>query len=213
MKEIYEVGRWDGKHLDEIPITELSSLQFILENLPVDIEIDITAGDQVYDSIEDYINERTENFFDTKEEDYKKIVGKCFMNEKKNIAVKVVGLRDDYDHPYYEADGHVHEFLYEEYEKYDDSWHNKQYNWLQETAKGAYAEYNKEYLKWCLTSQTDMNVGSEEMYHLGKDGNLYVDITCGGDYVVFTPISPATFEVIREEAIENDGEYEVEKEE
>ena len=208
MDRIVEIGRWDGKHLDEIPITELSTLQFILENLPVDIEIDITAGDQVYDSVEDYINERTSQFFDAKEEDYKKIIGTCFMNKGKDIVVKVVGIRDDYDDKYYESDHHVANFLFEKFEQYGDGWHIQDYNWLQETARGQ-GEYGKKYMRWCLTSETDMNIASESMFMLGKDGNLYVDISCGGDYDVYKPMNAATFELIREEAINNDGEYTV----
>ena len=213
MEKICEIHAWKGKHLDDLSLNDLSELNYILEQLPVDIDVDIVVGDCPYDSLETYIEERREDFFNVTDEDYKKIVGTCFINGRKNVALKVVGLRDDYDHPYYKSDGHMHEFLYEQYEKYDDTWHNKDYIWLQETAKGAYAEQNKEYLKWCIDSQTEMNIGSEEMYHLGKDGNLYVDITCGGDYIVFTPMSAATFEVIKAEAIENDGEYKVEKEE
>ena len=208
MDRIVEIGRWDGKHLDEIPITELSDLRFILENMPVDIEIDITAGDMVYESIEEYIQERTEQFFDVKEEDYKKITGTCFMNADRSVAVKVVGIRDDYDDPYYKTDHHVDNFLFEKFERYSDgSWHIQKYNWLQETAKGEHPD--EKYLKWCLTSETDMNIGSESMFHLGKDSNLYVDITCGGDYDIYKPISSIRFELIKSEALENDGEYKV----
>jgi hypothetical protein len=54
-----------------------------------------------------------------------------------------------------------------------------------------------------------MNIASEEMYHLGKDGKLYVDISCGGDYDEFGPLSSVNFELIREEAINNDGYYKI----
>ena len=54
-----------------------------------------------------------------------------------------------------------------------------------------------------------MNIGSESMFHLGKDSNLYVDITCGGDYDIYKPISSIRFELIKSEALENDGEYKV----
>lgn len=208
MKNITEIHKWEGKHLDEIPITELSDLRYILENMPVDIEIDITAGDKVYDNIDEYIYERTTQFFDVKEEDYKNIVGRCFINNDKSIAVKVVGIRDDYDDPCYKSDHHADNFLFERFERYsDDSWHVQDYNWLQETAKGKYPD--EKYLKWCLTSETDMNIGSESMFHLGKDGNLYVDITCGGDYDVYKPISSIRFELIKDDALKNDGGYKV----
>lgn len=206
MEKITETYKWKGKHLDEVPIEDLSDLRYILGNLPTDIETDITAGDMVYDSIEEYIQERTEQFFDAKEEDYKKIIGTCFMNTDKSVAVKVVGVRDDYDDPYYKTDHHVDYFLFERFERRrDGSWHIQDYNWLQETAKGEYPD--EKYLKWCLTSETDMNIGSERMFHLGKDGNLYVDITCGGDYDIYRPVGSALFELIKSEALENDGEY------
>lgn len=201
---------WPQKHLSELTLNELSDLEYILSHLPLDVEIKIKAedGKEYGKYIGDYVYWRTKQFFSTTKEDYEKIVGKCFSNSDNTIVVKVVSLRDDYDNPYYESSGYMHEFLYEKYEKYkDETWHIQDYIWLQDTAKGKFA--NSKYLRWCLTSQTDMNVGSEHMFHLGKDGNLYVDMTCGGDYNIYTPFSSATFELIREEAIKNDGEYEV----
>ena len=117
---------------------------------------------------------------------------------------------DDYDSPYYESDHHVNNFLYEKYEKHnDETWHQQDYIWLQETAKSK--KYpDTEYLRWCLSNQTDMNINSEDMFMLGKDGNFYVDTSCGGDYEIYRPISEATFEIIKEEAIRLDGEYLVE---
>ena len=196
--DIEKISDWNDKGLNGMTLNELSDLQYVLECLPdeVVVSIELDNGD-TYDCIEDYIEKRTEEFFDTKKEDYEKIVGKCFINDTKDIVVKVVSVSDKDDY----------EFLYEEYEKYrDDNWHNKDYIWLQEHAKGRFPD--EDYLKYCLTTQTEMNVACEEMYHLGRDGNLYVDISCGGDYMIFTPMtSNVTFEMIREEAIKNDGEY------
>ena len=188
-KKLFE---WEGKHIDELPITELSTLQYIIEHLPSGITYTVKSDK----GIEDYIEERTNTFFEVTEEDYKKLVGKCFINEDKNVAVKVVGISDQ----------DIDNFLYEKYLKSnDETWHTQDYIWLQEAAKGKYAE--EEYKKWCLTSQTEMNINAEEMFMLGKDGNLYVDYSCGGDYDVYKPFGKATFELIREEAIERDGEY------
>lgn len=56
-----------------------------------------------------------------------------------------------------------------------------------------------------------MNIGREGMYLLGKDGLLYTDDDCSCEY--YTPykeISNEVFEQIRQEAIDNDGEYKVE---
>jgi hypothetical protein len=69
-------------------------------------------------------------------------------------------------------------------------------------AKGKYAD--KKYLKFCITPYTEMNIGSENMYHLGKDGNLYIDVDCSGEYMKIENIENETFEKIRKEAIENE---------
>ena len=130
------------------------------------------------------------DFLNTTEEDYKKIKGKCFIRELGEFMVVRV---EDIISPQYS------EFLYEQYEQYNDgSWNCKDYNWLQETAV-----YDPEYRKHCLTDQTDMNIGSEEMYHLGKDGNLYVTLECGDEWLRFIPFDPDKFEKIKEEALKN----------
>ena len=133
------------------------------------------------------------DFLNTTEEDYKKIKGKCFIKENDNDVVVRV---EDILSPEFT------EFLHEEYVKYfDDSWHCKDYIWLQETAK-----YDSKYEKYCLTTQTEMNIGSEEMYHLGKDGNLYVTVECGDEWYRFIPFDSDKFELIRKMAIKNDCE-------
>jgi hypothetical protein len=42
------------------------------------------------------------------------------------------------------------------------------------------------------------------MYHLGKDGNLYIDVYCSGEYRKIENIENETFEDIRKKAIENE---------
>lgn len=207
MEQIWEIN-WGEKRLDEIPITELSDLRFIINNLPTDVKVEIKndKGETVH--IDEYVDARIEEFFNVPDEDFEKLVGKCFMNKEKTVVVKVVGLRDDKDNPYYERSHYIEEFLFEKYEQYgDNKWHVPDYIWLQETARGRFAK--EEYIRWCFTPQTDINCSSEEMFHLGRDGNLYVDTTCGDDFMVFKPMSEATFELIRREAIETDGEYRV----
>ena len=207
--ELYQImDQFSNKNIDEVDITALSDLQYILENLPKDVTYVIKHDNEL--SIKDYLYNKQEHFFDANEEDYKKLIGKCFINDKKTIAMKVVGIRDDYDSPYYESDHHVNNFLYEKYEKHnDETWHQQDYIWLQETAKSEKYSDNK-YLRWCLSNQTDMNINSEDMFMLGKDGNFYIDTSCGGDYEIYRPMSEATFEIIKEEAIRLDGEYLVE---
>lgn len=206
--ELYEImNQFSGKNIDDVELTALSDLEYILEHLPNDVTYTIKRDEDL--CMEDYFYDRQEEYFNATEEDYKKIIGECFMNDSRTIVVKIVGIRDDYDSPYYKSDHHVDNFLYEKYEKYKDgTWHNQDYIWLQETAKNKNYPDEK-YLRWCLTNQTDMNINSENMFMLGKDGNLYVDVSCGGDYMIYKPMSKATFELIREEAIKNDGEYEV----
>ena len=207
--ELYQImDQFSNKNIDEVDITALSDLQYILENLPNDVTYVIKHDNEL--SIKDYLYNKQEHFFDANEEDYKKLIGKCFINDKKTVAMKVVGIMDDYDSPYYESDHHINNFLYEKYEKHnDETWHQQDYIWLQETAKSEKSPDN-EYLRWCLSNQTDMNINSEDMFLLGKDGNFYVDTSCGGDYEIYRPMSEATFEIIKEEAIRLDGEYLVE---
>ena len=207
---LHQLYEWQDKDLDDIPITELSNLQYILEHLPIGVGYTLKSKLGKFEYIDDYCYQRQDKYFEATEEDYKKLIGECFINDNRTVVMKVVGIRDDYDSPYYECDHHVDNFLYEKYEKYNNgTWHQQDYIWLQETAKSQ--KYPKdEYLRWCLTNQTDMNINSENMFMLGKDGNFYIDTSCGGDYEIYRPMSKATFELIREEAIKNDGEYKVE---
>ena len=152
-----------------------------------------------------------EDFFDCNIDDYKAIIGKCFRHG--DVVLKVLGIRDDFDNKYYK-DGHYEtEFLYEQYECYSGEWHIQDYIWLQENVYGKYASESdkKEYLRFCFTSNTEMNIAREGMYLLGKDGLLYVDDDCSGEcYICYEEIPNEVFEKIRTKAIANDGEYKVE---
>lgn len=148
-----------------------------------------------------------EDFFDCNIDDYKAIVGKCFRH--KDIVLKVLGIRDDFDNKYYKVDQLEKEFLYEQYEFYNNKWHIPDYIWLQDMVydKNATKEDKEEYLRFCFTPNTEMNIGREGMYLLGKDGLLYADYHCSGEYTQYKEILNETFEQIRQEAIDNDGEY------
>lgn len=205
--EIKDIYSWGSKSLKDMSLNELSSLEFILDHMPDGIDITISVGETSFDNIRDYIEQRTNEFFNTTREDYERIVGTCFINEYKTKVLKVVGFPDADDDSNSELN-----FLYEQYERWSDgTWHNKEYIWLQETAHEEHSELLKDwaekYKKYCLTPQTEINLDAEGMYMLGKDGNLYSDYSCGGDYYVFKPMKLTTFELIREEAIEQDGEY------
>ena len=124
--------------------------------------------------------------------DYEKLVGKCFICDD-SWVVKVVGI--DPNNPY--------EFLYERYEKYEDgSWNVQDYIWLQDAA-----ERNPKYKKYCLTPQTEKNIASEHMFHLGSDGNLYESVDCDAFYK-YTPMDKERFEEIKRQALENYEECE-----
>lgn len=196
---IEDVFEWDSKTLEEMSLDELNDVQFILDSLPIGIDYSIEVNGKKYDYIEDYIEERTESFYDVADVDYANLVGKCFINKKYGEAIKIVGLSEE----------KPENFLFEKFIQHnDDSWHIQDYNWLQEEAKGTYnnpdlANYAKKYLKYCLTSETDMNINSENMFMLGKNGKLY------SDSIEYEEMSPATFQLIRDEAIKNDGEYQI----
>ena len=149
-----------------------------------------------------------EDFFDCNIDDYKAIVGKCFRRD--DVVLKVLGIRDDFDNKYYKVDHHEAEFLYEQYEYYGGEWHVPDYIWLQETVYGKYAtkDDKETYLRFCFTPNTEMNIGREGMYKLGKDGLLYTDDDCSCEYYTrYEEIPNKVFEKIKQQAINNDGEY------
>jgi hypothetical protein len=137
-----------------------------------------------------------ETDFTNEYEDYKKIIGTTFVNYDKTVAVRVVGVPANPDN--YKV--HGYEFLYEEFYGDDgEDWvYSSDYNWLIESN-----ENDPFYKQFVLTDETRMNIGSENMYHLGKDGNLYTTVECGDDYFVFTPISDEEGNKIREFAIKD----------
>lgn len=151
-------------------------------------------------------NDTGEDFFNCSLEDYKKIVGKCFRHG--DVVLKVVGIRDDFDNPYYESCHYEANFLYEQFEYYLDEWGIPDYIWLQERVRGEYiTEEDKiEYSKFCITPFTEMNISREGMYQLGKDGKLYVDDDCSGEcYTCFEEMDPEEFERIRMEVFKSNG--------
>ena len=132
-----------------------------------------------------------DNFFADDYEDYKKIMGKCFINERIGIAVKILEIPDD---EYYQIE--PYEFIYERFEEQFDGWASEDYNWLQNQTKDKYNEFK-------ITPYANMNIASEDMFHLGKNGNLYTSVDCGDEWYEFTEITVDEFEKIRNEAIKN----------
>lgn len=151
------------------------------------------------------VDNETDDFFEVDISDYTKLVGKSFINNKLGVAVKVIGIPEGNENHHWTPK----EFQYEAFYQYrrDKTWHQNDYIWLQHCAYGSFAK--EEYIQWCITPQTDINVASENAFLLGKDGCLYQTVNCGDDYYKFKPLKDSKFEKIRNEAIENDGEYEV----
>jgi hypothetical protein len=129
-----------------------------------------------------------DNFFADDYDDYKKIVGKCFINEEIGVAVKILEIPND---EYYQIE--PYEFIYEMCENWIDGWNFEDYNWLQEQT-GVYEKYK-------ITPYANMNIASENMFHLGKNGKLYTSVACDDEYYEFTEITADEFEKIRNEAI------------
>ena len=167
---------WEDEDKENIAEGILKQLNSETESSLIDIE---------YES-----DEYNRLFPDLELEDYKKLIGKCFMCDDRWV-VKVVGIDLE----------NLAEFLYERYEKYNDgSWNVQDYIWLQDSA-----EYDPKYKKYCLTPQTEKNIASESMFHLGSDGNLYESVDCDVFYK-YTPIDKERFEEIKRQALENDKE-------
>jgi hypothetical protein len=131
-----------------------------------------------------------DDFFVDDYDDYKKIMGKCFINEEIGIAVKILEIPDD---EYYQIE--PYEFIYERCDNWIDGWNFEDYNWLQEQT-GVYEKYK-------ITPYANMNIASEGMFHLGKNGRLYTSVACDDDYYEFAEITADEFEKIRNEAIKN----------
>lgn len=151
-----------------------------------DEETTSTNNDTVVVVSEDDVDD----FFADDYEDYKKIMGKCFINERIGIAVKILEIpNDEYDQiePY--------EFIYERCDNWIDGWNFEDYNWLQEHT-GVYEKYK-------ITPYANMNIAAEGMLHVGKNGKIYTNIACDDEYYEFTEITADEFEKIRNEAIKN----------
>lgn len=185
---------YSGKFMTDLSFEEIQEVKDILSKLPMDVIVTIENEDEQYD-FKEFTYELEEEFFDVPDEDYNKIVGKCFMNQSKTQMLKVLSLsvglspnRAKYDKAY--------EFIYEEFDRYNDNkFYPLDYIWLQETA-----EDDDNYKPYCLSDTCELNIAKEGMYHLGKDGNLYVDVDCGGTYDKFTEISAEEFEQLSKEA-------------
>lgn len=133
-----------------------------------------------------------EFFVDDVYEEFKKIEGKCFINETLGEAVKIIKIpNDEYDN------FELYEFIFEKfYQNTLGEWYAEDYIWLQEQDE---VEFNK----YKLTEFADMNIASENMMHLGKDGMIYINVSCGNEYYQLHQITEQEFNKIRKQAIKN----------
>ena len=119
--------------------------------------------------------------------EYQDIVGKCFINNRIGDVVKIL-LVTDLD---------PSEFIYERFNQTRYGvWITEDYIWLQE-------QNDLKYEKYKVTPYANINIGSEGMFHLGKNGKLYTSVSCGDEWYEYHEISNEEFEKIREEAINN----------
>lgn len=169
------------RSIKDYSITELSDLQYTLENLPLEIDNTLNINGEKVD-IEEYFEKMQDDFFNVPDEEYRNAIGKIFLNKKDGVAFKVVGYN-----PVYPTN-----FFYKEYNLIDCQWKpSNRYNWLKESFKknNPWKFYKPEEIKATerFRGQDDVfkNVASEGMYMFGKDGNMYVDYSCGGDYNMY----------------------------
>lgn len=170
---------------------EYNLMNQLLDELSTNDEEDTSTNN---DTIVVVSEDDFDDFFADDYEDYKKIMGKCFINEKIGIAVKILVIPDDEYNPI-----EPYEFIYERFEEQFDGWASEDYNWLQNQTR-------EKYEKLKITPFANMNIASEGMFHLGKNGKLYTTVDCGDDYYEFTEITVDEFEKIRNEAIENNDQ-------
>ena len=90
----------------------------------------------------------------------------------------------------------TYEFIYEKFENNIFGWEPEDYIWLQEQTDEMYKQYK-------ITPYAEINNASENMFHVGKNGNLYTTVDCSNEWYEFTEISNEEFEKIRNEAIKN----------
>lgn len=175
------------KPIEEYTFLELCNLRNQIEALPQECDVTIRVSGNVLDAYT-YIDTIEEDFFNIPDCKFKDIVGKIFINDslRKDTVFKVVG---------YNPSKPI-EFFFEKYIRYNDGWGQDDYNYLQDNITE-----NSLYEKYKDCPEVDINLCSERMFLLGKDGSIYVDYSCGGDYYRYIPFDDEiTFNLIKFEA-------------
>lgn len=161
---------------------------FVQENYQiVEKEFDIVFKEDNNTSIITINEDELDDFFTDDEKDYINILEKAFINEEIGVAIKVIG---------YPLNDELYEFIYERFEYMVDGWEIEDYIWLQE-------QDNDEYNKMKITPYANLNIASENMFHLGKNGKLYTTVDCGDEWYEYHEITEEQFHNIRKEAINN----------
>ena len=177
------------------PLNSIETYKGNTINLMEEIKesIDKPSYDNEKEIITVYCDDYDKFFADNyKFKDYETIIGKCFMNKHIGIAVKILLVPDDTDYNL-----EAYEFIYERFDKFSfGGWQIEDYNWLQERKHDMLNKYK-------ITPYANINVASESMFHVGKNGKLYTRVDCGDDWYQLSEISNEEFEKIRNEAITN----------
>jgi hypothetical protein len=142
--------------------------------------------------MDDYFFDRIVDFFDAPEETVQKLVGRCFKSPYGGTyMIKILGLRTDRDNKYWNESKLWQEFIYEKIEKIGRGWEFPDYSHLQTS---------DDLKDMRITPFAEINYASEEMFNIGKDGNLYIDYWCNRDYSKLQEVDPKTFNKHRAEA-------------
>lgn len=80
--------------MKDFSIAELSELRSIIDDLPDEFSYKINIDGKEYEYLDQLIEEREKELFNTTPEDYKNIVGNVYINKKKDIILKVVGFNE-----------------------------------------------------------------------------------------------------------------------
>lgn len=179
------------KEESELTFEDLMKIKSLAKELPFGFNVcycDATGKRYFFD---EYLHTKVNDFFGVSAKKYKSIEGKCFTNSNVSEIIKVYSVNENSERP--------EEFLFEKFicDSYN-KWYPEDYIWLQDAA-----ETSEEHRKLCTTEFMNLNINSENMLILGKDGNLYLDTTCENDYIAYKPCKEYVFDVIRQEVVEN----------
>lgn len=190
---------YSKRKVSDLSFSEIREIRSIVDKLPKNVVVLVENEEEDTQlTFEEATEDIVEDWFNIDDSVYEGLVGKCFIKSDKTEILKIIGLskgltrkRKEYEEAY--------EFIYErfwlcKYGKHE-SWEIPDYIWLQETAKDDLI-----YENYCLSDLAEMNIASENMYLVGKDGKLYVDRTCGGDYEVYEEVNEHLFLYAKEEA-------------